>query len=199
MLRFALRGPAKSGELSPMMVIDGKQIEILFEEHEIADRVSAIARAIADTSPLNLLVVPVLKGSFVFAADLLRALHKAGLSPEVDFMMLASYRANTSSSGQVEILRDIETDVRGRDVLLMDDILESGRTLAFAKDLLVARGAGRVMTCVLLDKPGHRAAELDADFIGFECPDRFVVGYGMDMGHQFRELPFVGHVMLPSK
>ena len=182
-----------------MMVIDGKQIEILFEEHEIADRVSAIARAIADTSPLNLLVVPVLKGSFVFAADLLRALHKAGLSPEVDFMMLASYRANTSSSGQVEILRDIETDVRGRDVLLMDDILESGRTLAFAKDLLVARGAGRVMTCVLLDKPGHRAAELDADFIGFECPDRFVVGYGMDMGHQFRELPFVGHVMLPSK
>ena len=137
-----------------MMVIDGKQIEILFEEHEIAGRVSAIARAIADTSPLNLLVVPVLKGSFVFAADLLRALHKAGLSPEVDFMMLASYRANTSSSGQVEILRDIETDVRGRDVLLMDDILESGRTLAFAKDLLVARGAGRVMTCVLLDKPG---------------------------------------------
>lgn len=177
------------------MIIDGKHIKVLFSEREIADRVSAIAHAIADTKPSNLLVVPVLKGSFVFAADLLRAMHSAGLSPEVDFMMLASYRARTSSSGQVEILRDIETDVRNRDVLLLDDILESGRTLAFAKDLLVARGAGRVMTAVLLDKPGHRAAELDADFAGFDCPDRFVVGYGMDMAHQFRELPFVGHVV----
>jgi hypoxanthine phosphoribosyltransferase len=84
--------------------------------------------------------------------------------------------------------------VKGRDVLLIDDILESGRTLAFAKDLLIARGSRRVMTAVLLDKPGHRAASIDADFRGFECPDKFVVGYGMDMAHQFRELPFVGYV-----
>jgi hypoxanthine phosphoribosyltransferase len=169
---------------------------VLFTEAEIAARVSSIAHGVAAAKPVNLLVVPVLKGSFVFAADLLRAMHSAGLSPEVDFMMLASYRARTSSSGQVEILRDIETDVRGRDVLLVDDILESGRTLAFAKDLLTARGASRVLTAVLLDKPGHRAAELDADFKGFDCPDRFVVGYGMDMGHAFRELPFVGHVII---
>jgi hypoxanthine phosphoribosyltransferase len=177
--------------------IDGHQIEILFSEAEIAARVKAIAVGVAARKPQRLLVVPVLKGSFVFAADLLRAMHGAGLSPEVDFMMLASYRARTSSSGQVEVLRDIETDVRGRDVLLIDDILESGRTLAYAKDLLAARGANGVMTAVLLDKPGHRAAELDADFKGFDCPDRFVVGYGMDMAHAFRELPFVGHVVNP--
>ncbi len=177
------------------MEIDRHTIEVLFTEEQIAQRVSAIAHAVAAREPHKLLVVPILKGSFVFAADLLRAMHSAGLSPEVDFMMLASYRAKTSSSGQVEVLRDIETDVRGRDILLIDDILESGRTLAFAKDLLAARGAHRVLTAVLLDKPGHRAAELDADFKGFDCPDRFVVGYGMDMGHAFRELPFVGHVI----
>jgi hypoxanthine phosphoribosyltransferase len=121
-------------------------------------------------------------------------MHRAGLSPEVDFMILASYRAATVSSGQVEVLRDMESDVKGRDVLLIDDILESGRTLAYAKDLLAARGSRRVMTAVLLDKTGHRAAAIEADFRGFECPDKFVVGYGMDMAHQFRELPFVGYV-----
>ncbi len=180
------------------ITIDGHTIEVLFSEAEIASRVMDIARAVAKHDPERLLVVPVLKGSFIFAADLLRAMHGAGLSPEVDFMMLASYRARTSSSGQVEVLRDIETDVSDRDVLLIDDILESGRTLAFAKDLLAARGARQVLTAVLLDKPGHRAAELDADFTGFECPDKFVVGYGMDMAHAFRELPFVGYVTNPG-
>lgn len=177
--------------------INEHQIEILFTEAEIADRVDEIARQVASHSPERLLVVPVLKGSFVFAADLIRAFYRANLLPEVDFMMLASYRKHTTSSGQVDILRDIETDVAGRDVLLIDDILESGRTLAFAKDLLVARGANRVLTAVLLDKPGHRAADIDADFKGFECPDKFVVGYGMDMAHAYRELPFVGYVTNP--
>src|SRR6185503_21139703 len=109
-------------------------------------------------------------------------------------MMLASYRESTVSSGHVDILRDIATDVRGRDVLLIDDIRESGRTLAYAKDLLAARGARRVLTAVLLEKPGHLAADIVADYRGFICPDKFVVGYGMDMAHQFRELPFVGYV-----
>ena len=179
------------------VTIDHHRIEILFSEAEIAARVAEIAAEVAARRPKNLLVVPVLKGSFIFAADLLRAFHGAGLSPEVDFMMLASYRKATSSSGQVEVLRDIESDVRERDVLLIDDILESGRTLAYAKDLLAARGAHRVMTAVLLDKPGHRAAQLDADFRGFVCPDKFVVGYGMDMAHAYRELPFVGHIVNP--
>ena len=174
------------------VTIDGHPIEVLFGESEIAERVQAIADAVAERRPERLLVVPILKGSFVFAADLLRAFYRSGLRPEVDFMMLASYRHATVSSGRIEVLRDIETDVAGRDVLLIDDILESGRTLAYAKDLLAARGALRVMTAVLLDKAGHRAADIEADFKGFDCPDRFVIGYGMDMAHAFRELPFVG-------
>jgi hypoxanthine phosphoribosyltransferase len=175
--------------------IDGHRIAVLFSEVQIAERIATIAKEIAARRPERLLVVPVLKGSFVFAADLIRAMHHAGLSPEVDFMILASYRAGTSSSGRVEVLRDIEADVKGRDVILIDDILESGRTLAFAKDLISARGAKSVLTAVLLHKPGHLAANIRADFQGFECPDKFVVGYGMDMAHQFRELPFVGHVL----
>jgi hypoxanthine phosphoribosyltransferase len=175
--------------------IDGYSIAVLFSEEEIARRIDTIAKEIAARRPHRLLVVPVLKGSFVFAADLMRAMFRAGLSPEVDFMILASYRDKTRSSGRVEVLRDIEADVRGRDVLLIDDILESGRTLAFAKDLIAARGARNVMTAVLLEKPGHLAADISADFRGFLCPDKFVVGYGMDMAHQFRELPFVGHVV----
>lgn len=168
-------------------------LEVLFDEAAIAGRIAAVAREIARADLPRLLVVPILKGSFIFAADLTRALHHAGLTPEVDFMMLASYRERTASSGSVEILRDIETDVRGRGVLIVDDILESGRTLAYAKDLLSARG-GTVKTCVLLDKPVRRAAAIEADFVGFRCPDRFVVGYGMDMAHAYRELPFVGVV-----
>ena len=176
------------------IAIAGHNIHVLFSERQIARRIGALAREIAQSGPHRLLVVPILKGSFVFAADLMRACHRAGLSPEVDFMILASYRADTRSSGHVDILRDIETDVKGRDVLLIDDILESGRTLAFARDLLAVRGARRVMTAVLLDKPGHRAADIEADFKGFDCPDKFVVGYGMDMAHAFRELPFVGYL-----
>jgi hypoxanthine phosphoribosyltransferase len=171
------------------------QLEILFSEDAIAARVAGMAGEIAAVTPHRLLVVPILKGSFIFAADLLRALYRTGLSPEVDFMMLASYRKATVSSGQVEVLRDITTDVTGRDVLLLDDILESGRTIAYAKDLLAARGARRVMVAALLDKPHHRAVSVEADFRGFECPDHFVVGYGMDMAHAYRELPFVGRVV----
>src|SRR5947208_3464153 len=108
--------------------------------------------------------------------------------------MRASVRALRAPSGQVAILRDVESDVQGRDLLLIDDILESGRTLVFAKDLLMARGARRVLTAVLLEKPGKRAVTIKADFVGFTCPDLFVVGYGMDAGHRYRELPFVGLV-----
>jgi hypoxanthine phosphoribosyltransferase len=167
-------------------------IRVLFDAETIAARNSALANEIKAAAPRQLLVIAVLKGSFVFAADLLRAMHAAGLAPEVEFISLSSYRDGTVSSGTVAILHDVESDVRGRDVVLVDDILESGRTLAFAKDLLAARGANRVLTCVLLEKPGKRAVSLDADFVGFVCPDLFVVGYGMDVAHAFRQLPFVG-------
>jgi hypoxanthine phosphoribosyltransferase len=168
------------------------KLRVLFDADAIAARNRALAEEIRAAKPERMLVVAVLKGSFIFAADLIRALHGAGLAPEVEFISLSSYRAGITSSGLVTILHDVESEVRGRDVLIVDDILESGRTLAFAKDLLAARGARRVLVCVLLEKPGKRAVSLEADYVGFTCPDVFVVGYGMDVGHAFRQLPFVG-------
>ena len=165
---------------------------VLFDAAAIAARNRALATEIKASAPERLLVIAVLKGSFIFAADLIRALHDVGLAPEVEFISLSSYREGTVSSGVVTVLHDVESDVRGRDVVLVDDILESGRTLAYAKDLFAARGARRVLTCVLLEKPGKRAVELKPDFVGFHCPDVFVVGYGMDVAHAYRQLPFVG-------
>ena len=170
-----------------------RKVRVLIDEEKISRRNAEIAREIALKDPKNLLVVAVLKGSFMFAADLMRALHHVGMMPQVEFMHLSSYRDATVSSGQVVILKDVESDVRDRDVLLIDDILESGRTIAFAKDLLAARGA-RVMTCCLLEKPGKRAVSIKADYVGFVIPDKFVVGYGMDVAHSYRQLPFIGVV-----
>lgn len=171
------------------------EIRVIFTAEQIATQIGVVARQIAAAKLDNLLVVAVLKGSFVFAADLIRALHNVGLSPEIDFLTLSSYRKATASSGTVQILRDMELLVADRNVLIVDDILESGRTLAFAKDLLAARGARAIRTCVLLDKKVRRAVQIDADFTAFDCPEVFVVGYGMDAGHRFRELPYVGHVV----
>ncbi|CAN7548977.1 hypoxanthine phosphoribosyltransferase [Bosea sp. LjRoot90] len=169
-----------------------QRIRVLYDEAAIAARNAEMAAEIAANSGEDLLVVAVLKGSFMFVADLIRAMHRTGMTPQVEFVHLSSYRAATISSGQVEILRDVQSDVRGRQVLLVDDILESGRTLAFAKDLLAARGAARVSTAVLLEKPAKRAVNIQADYVGFECPDYFVVGYGMDVAHSYRQLPYVG-------
>lgn len=171
------------------------EIKVIFSAAQIASKIDVLAAGIAAARLENMLVVAVLKGSFVFAADLIRALHVAGLAPEVEFMTLSSYRKGLTSSGQVHIVRDMEGDVRDRNVLLVDDILESGRTLAFAKDLLSARGAKSVRTCVLLNKTVKRAVQIGADFKAFDCPNVFVVGYGMDAGHRFRELPFVGRLV----
>ena len=177
-----------------MPKVRGRTIRVLVDAETIAARNIEVAREIARAGYRNLLVISILKGSFVFAADLLRALHGAGLSPEVEFMSLSSYRTGTTSSGKVTLIRDIESDVTGRDVLLIDDILESGRTIAFARDLMLKRGAKRVAVAVLLEKPGKLARPIKADHVGFVCPDLFVVGYGMDAAHAFRELPFVGVV-----
>lgn len=169
-------------------------VQVLYSESVIAERIEAMADEIASWAPHDLMVIAILKGSFMFAADLLRALHRKGMAPQVEFMMLSSYGTGTTSSGIVKIIRDIDTDVAGRSVLLIDDILESGRTLAFAKHLTEERGATEVRVAVLLDKPGKRKASIDADIVGFSCADVFVVGYGMDAAHAYRQLPFVGVV-----
>ena len=178
-------------------VAPGKKIDVLFSAQQIAERNKDLATEIAAHHERDLLVIPVLKGSFIFAADLIRDLYENGLSPQVDFIFLASYHDGTTSSGKVDILRDISTDVSGRDVLLVDDILESGRTLKFAADLMEKRGASSVKICVFLDKEVLRAKDINltADYFGFKCPDLFVVGYGMDLAQRYRELPFVGHIV----
>ncbi|HAJ48487.1 MAG TPA: hypoxanthine phosphoribosyltransferase [Alphaproteobacteria bacterium] len=158
----------------------------------IQGRLNALADDIARAMAPDLIAIAILKGSFIFAADLIRALHARGLSPHVDFMTLSSYGTATQSSGTVTLLRDAEIDVRGQQVLLLDDILDSGRTLAFASRHLADKGAATVKTCVLLDKYAAKGNALaKADFAAFACPDDFVVGYGMDYAHMYRELPFV--------
>ena len=169
-------------------------IKTLFSAEAIAARVDQLASDIAATRLEDLIVVAVLKGSFIFAADLIRALHRHGLKPEIDFIYLASYDGERISQGQVRVLRDVESDIRGRNVVIVDDIFDSGRTLAFAKESLVAGGAARVLTCVLLDKQVPRAAEIVPDFVGFACPPVFVVGYGLDYRNRYRELPFIGEL-----
>jgi len=179
-----------------MTMVDDEleRIEIVFAADAIERRIETLAAQIVAADLKDALVIAVLKGSFIFAADLIRALHVAGLSPQVDFISLSSYRKGTKSTGHVDIIRDIDIDVAGRDVILVDDILESGRTLHFAKSLMRERNARRILTCVLLNKPVERAASIEADFIAFECPDVFVVGYGMDKSYQYRQLPYVGYI-----
>lgn len=177
-----------------MPVVRGKKIEILFSREQIAKRNSELAGEIASTQPENPLVIAILKGSFVFAADLIRAMHEAGISPEVEFISISSYGAGTKA-GKPKILRDVETDVKDRNLYIIDDILESGGTLAFTKNLMETRGAKCVSLIAMLDKPTRRKADINADFVGFECPDKFMVGYGMDVGHAFRELPYIGEVV----
>ncbi len=167
------------------------EFELRFSAAEIAARVDALARDIGRKLPRDALVVAVLKGSLVFTADLIRALSHHGVDWPMDFISLSSYGADTQSSGQVQLTRDISEDIAGRQVLLIDDILESGRTLSFAKQLFLDRGAERVWLCTLLDKPTKRVEQLEADFVGFQVPDEFVVGYGLDHAHMHRGLPFI--------
>jgi len=168
------------------------EVDVLFSSEAIADRVDELGGEISQTMDRDCMVIAVLKGSFVFCADLIRSLHRAGMHPRIDFLTLSSYGTGTESSGEVKITRDITDDVAGMDVLLLDDILESGRTMAFAKELIQKRGAKSVSICVFLDKPNKRKVAIDADHVGFTCPDQFVVGYGLDYAHYYRELPFVG-------
>jgi hypoxanthine phosphoribosyltransferase len=170
------------------------KIEPLFSAGEIATRVDALAWEIEAANLRELIVVAILKGSFIFAADLIRALYARGVKPEIDFLFLASYGAGTASSGEVEVLHDVGSPLAGRDVVIVDDILDSGRTLAFAKAWLTARGPRSVKTCVLIDKEVPRAAEIVPDFVGFHCPPVYVVGYGTDLANRYRELPYIGKV-----
>ena len=170
------------------------EIAVLHGEAEIALANARLARDIAAVYTGDFMMVALLKGSFVFAADLVRALHHENRHPQIDFMTLSSYGNATTSSGKMTINRDLSEDVTGKDILLVDDILESGGTLDYARKYLLERGARSIKICVLLDKPHKRRDDLpiDADFVGFSIEDHFVIGYGLDYAGWFRELPYIG-------
>jgi len=177
------QNPAKKGS-----------IPVLFSAAEIKDRVEALASEIAAKISGDILIVSLLRGSFMFTADLVRELYAIGVHPQIDFMTLSSYGQATKSSGEVVVGRDITDDVAGRTILVVDDILETGRTLSFAVNLLKERGASEIKLAVLLEKPGKLEVDTKADFVGFSIPDKFVVGYGLDYANHYRELPFIGYL-----
>ncbi|MSO65597.1 MAG: hypoxanthine phosphoribosyltransferase [Alphaproteobacteria bacterium] len=164
----------------------------LFSAAAITRRVEELGREVAAALPSDFSVAVILKGGFMFSADLIRRIGRAGAHPRVDFLTLDSYGERTESSGQVVVRQDLSDQFAGRTVLIIDDILESGRTLSFARDHLRTRGAADIKLCVPLDKPRRREVEFDAYFVGFDCPEVFVVGYGLDHAHRYRELPYIG-------
>lgn len=169
--------------------------EIVLTSGQIQQRVSTLIGEIAaDCSTDNLVMLGILRGSFIFLADLVRGFAEHDLHPRIDFITLSSYGRGTESGGTVRITHDTAEDLRGADVVIVDDILDSGRTLAFAKELFLKRGARSVKTCVLLDKKARRAVKVEADYTGFPVDDVFVVGYGLDYDNRYRELPHIAKV-----
>ena len=171
-----------------------RSIPVLFTAAEIRERVEAMAAEIARNMQGEFLIVSLLRGSFMLTADLVRELYAMGVHPQIDFMTLASYGSQTTSSGSVNLISDLREEVKDKTILVVDDILESGRTLSYAMDLLLSRGAASVKLAVLLEKPGKLESSAKADFVGFSIPDKFVVGYGLDYANHYRELPFIGYL-----
>ncbi|HEY8241408.1 MAG TPA: hypoxanthine phosphoribosyltransferase [Kiritimatiellia bacterium] len=169
--------------------------DVLLTAEQIEKRVDAMVVDMADQCRTDdLVMIGILRGSFMFLADLVRALYHHGIHPRIDFMTLESYGAGTESSGRVKISKDINVDVAGSDVVIIDDILDTGRTLSFARKHLMEKGVKSVRTCTLLDKPSRRAVPFEADFKGFVIEDHFVVGYGLDFDSRYRELPYIAKV-----
>lgn len=171
----------------------GEQIEILISESEIAARIHALSHDIShdyqDTE--QLVVVGLLRGSFIFIADLVRCID---LPVEVDFMTVSSYGNAKVSSRQVRIIQDLETDIKGRDVLIVEDIIDTGHTLNQVIDILKTRQPKSLKICTLLNKPSRREIDVAIDWVGFDIPDEFVIGYGIDYAQQGRNLPHIAIV-----
>lgn len=165
--------------------------KVLLSEKELHDRVSELgARITADYRGRKLLLVSVLKGSVIFMADLMRAID---LPCEIDFMAVSTYGAGVKTSGVVEIKKDLDRQIDGYDVLIVEDILDSGVTLSYLMKVLTAKNPNSIRICTLLDKPARRKAkDVSATYAGFEVPDEFVVGYGLDYAEKFRNLPYIG-------
>ena len=163
---------------------------VLIDEEQLQGRVSQLAQEIRDDyeSLDDLLLICVLKGAFIFLADLSRQLNRPH---QLDFMGISSYGAGTESSGAVRIVLDLKQDIADRHVLIVEDIIDSGRTLAYMRRNLLARSPASLRICSLLDKPDRREVDVPVDYLGFEIPDEFIVGYGLDFAEIYRNLPFI--------
>jgi hypoxanthine phosphoribosyltransferase len=163
--------------------------ELLYTAREIRDRVRELGAAITrDYAGREPVLVSVLKGSAVFLADLLLAI---GVKARVDFMSISTYGSGSQPSGVVRIMKDLDQDIGGQDVIVVEDIVDTGLTLSYLLSVLKARRPSSIEVCALLDKSVRRITPLEIRYRGFDCPDRFVVGYGLDVGERYRNLPFI--------
>ncbi|OME75843.1 hypoxanthine phosphoribosyltransferase [Paenibacillus sp. FSL A5-0031] len=164
--------------------------EVLYDAQQIGEKVKELGATLSkDFNGRNPLVICVLKGAFIFMADLVKEIT---VPLEIDFMAVSSYGQSTKSSGVVKIIKDLDVSVEGRDVLIVEDIIDSGLTLSYLIDVLERRNSKSVTVVTLFDKPARRTVELEADYKGFTLPDEFVVGYGLDYAEKYRNLPYIG-------
>ncbi|MBO3442998.1 MULTISPECIES: hypoxanthine phosphoribosyltransferase [Clostridia] len=169
-----------------------KITEVMISEEELAKKVSELAKQIEkDFEGQSLLVVGILKGASVFVSDLIR---KINLDVNIDFMSVSSYGNSTESSGTVKILKDLDVDIEGKNVLIVEDIIDSGLTLSNLVAALQTRNPKELKICTLLDKPQRRTANIPVDYVGFVIEDKFIVGYGIDWAEKYRNLPYIGVV-----
>ena len=165
-------------------------LKVLLSEEQLKEKCAEMGAQITkDYAGKNLLLVTVLKGAVVYMADLMRCID---LPCAIDFMVVSSYGKGTKTSGEVQIIKDIEQPIDGRDLLIVEDILDSGVTLNYLMQVLNARGARSIRLCTLLSKPSRRKVDVSVDYLGFEIPDEFVVGYGLDYAEKYRNLPYIG-------
>jgi len=171
-----------------MKEIRGKKLTLLIKEDDIRRRVRELGKEIERdfSNAKDFIVIGLLKGAFVFVADLIREID---LPLQVDFLWVSSYGQSMESSGVIKIVKDLDTDIEGRDVLLVDDILDTGITMKEIYEFLKMKGPRILKTCVFLDKRERRKVDFSADYVGFEVPDKFLVGYGLDWGEMGRNLP----------
>ena len=168
---------------------------VLVSEQQLKDKVAQLGAQISqDYAGKDLVLVSILKGAVVFMADLMRAVT---IPCSIDFMVVSSYGAGTTTTGLVKMIKDLDSDLSGKDVLIVEDILDTGVTLSNLVPMLKMRDPNSVRICAILDKPSRRRADIQADYIGFQVPDEFVVGYGLDYDEKYRNLPYVG-VLKPS-
>jgi len=164
--------------------------DILISEEKLAAKVKELGALISrDYEGMNPLLISILKGSVVFMSDLMRAVT---IPCEIDFMAVSSYNKGTKNSGVVRILKDLDRDIAGRHIIIVEDILDSGLTLSYLLDILNTRGTSSISICTLLDKPARHRLEIIPQYLGFTIPDEFVVGYGLDYAEKYRNLPFIG-------